>query len=121
MRDINSYGGRHVKLRTRKLAVFVTCLGVAAAFPVLGSADQGGTPHPGSHGKGKQQKQNSHECRSLDKGKGTKKDISNLPSQAQLKGLKCGFKKSVTTTVNTVAPTPSTTITAASTATTTVP
>jgi hypothetical protein len=80
-----------VKLRTRKLAVFVTCLGVAAAFPVLSSADQGGKPHPGSHGKGKQQKQNGHQCRSLDKGKGTKKDISDLPSQAQGKGLKCGF------------------------------
>ena len=34
-----------VKLRTRKLAVFVTCLGLAAAFPVLSSADKGGVPH----------------------------------------------------------------------------
>jgi hypothetical protein len=38
-------GGYDVKLRTRKLAVFVTCLGVAGAFPALGSADQGGVPH----------------------------------------------------------------------------
>jgi hypothetical protein len=34
-----------VKLRTRKLAVFVTCLGIAGAFPVLSSADKGGVPH----------------------------------------------------------------------------
>jgi hypothetical protein len=27
------------------LAVFVTCLGLAAAFPVLSSADKGGVPH----------------------------------------------------------------------------
>ena len=32
-------------LRKRKLAVFVTCLGLAAAFPVLSSADRGGHPH----------------------------------------------------------------------------
>ena len=32
-------------LRTRKVAVFVTCLGIAAAFPVLSSADKGGVPH----------------------------------------------------------------------------
>ena len=32
-------------LRKRKLAVFVTCLGLAAAFPVLSSADRGGSPH----------------------------------------------------------------------------
>ena len=34
-----------MKVRTRKLAVFVTCLGLAAAFPVLSSADKGGVPH----------------------------------------------------------------------------
>jgi hypothetical protein len=34
-----------VKLRTRKLAAFVTCLGLAAAFPVVSSADKGGVPH----------------------------------------------------------------------------
>ena len=34
-----------MKLRTRKLAIFVTCLGIAAAFPVLSSADKGGVPH----------------------------------------------------------------------------
>ena len=34
-----------MKLRTRKLAVFATCLGIAAAFPVLSSADKGGVPH----------------------------------------------------------------------------
>ncbi|HEY6671296.1 MAG TPA: hypothetical protein VIZ91_02220 [Solirubrobacterales bacterium] len=103
-----------MKLRTRKLAVFVTCLGVATAFPVLSSADKGGVPN--SHSK---KAKKVKICPT--KGKGTKKDISDLPSQAQEKGNKCGFNKSVTTTVNTVAPTPSTTITAASTATTTVP
>lgn len=37
-----------MNLRTRKLAVFVTCLGVAAAFPVLSSADKGGKPNVNS-------------------------------------------------------------------------
>jgi len=42
----NGHGGDYdVKLRTRKLAVFATCLGIAAAFPVLSSADKGGVPH----------------------------------------------------------------------------
>ncbi len=34
-----------MKVRTRKLAVFATCLGIAGAFPVLSSADKGGVPH----------------------------------------------------------------------------
>ena len=34
-----------MKVRTRKLAVFVTCLGIAGAFPVMSSADKGGVPH----------------------------------------------------------------------------
>ena len=29
-----------MKLRTRKLAAFATCLGIAAAFPVASSADK---------------------------------------------------------------------------------
>jgi hypothetical protein len=83
-------------MRTRKLAVFVTCLGLAAAFPILSSADPGGKPHAGSHGKGKQLKQNGqngHECRALDKGKGNGRNLNDLPQQARDKGLKCGFKK----------------------------
>ncbi|HKH22565.1 MAG TPA: hypothetical protein VKA88_03010 [Solirubrobacterales bacterium] len=34
-----------MKVRTRKLAVFAACLGIAGAFPVLSSADKGGVPH----------------------------------------------------------------------------
>jgi hypothetical protein len=34
-----------VKLRTRRLAALVTCLGIAAAFPVASFADKGGVPH----------------------------------------------------------------------------
>ncbi len=34
-----------MKVRTRKLAVFATCLGIAGAFPVMSSADKGGVPH----------------------------------------------------------------------------
>jgi hypothetical protein len=72
-----------VKLRTRKLAVFATCLGIGAAFPVLSSADKGGVPH------------NTKPCPA--KGKGNGKSISSLPSKAQGKGKKCGFKKGGTT------------------------
>jgi hypothetical protein len=79
-------------MRTRKLAVFVTCLGLAAAFPILSSADPGGKPHAGSHGKGKQLKQNGQNgC--PNKGKGTKKSLSDLPNDNARKGKKCGFNK----------------------------
>jgi hypothetical protein len=87
MRDINSHGGRHVKLRTRKLAVFVTCLGVAAAFPVLSSADKGG--HPNSHSK---------PCKTHKTKK--KPHPSNLGAS---KGKKCGWNGPTTTVVSTVA------------------
>ena len=76
-----------MKLRTKKLAVFVTCLGVAAAFPVMSSADRGGKPHSNNgnnHGKA---------CPGKGKGKGPKKSLSDLPSQARDKGKKCGFHK----------------------------
>jgi hypothetical protein len=76
-----------VKLRTRKLAVFVTCLGIAAAFPVLSSADKGGVPN--SHSKPCPAKGKRHH----------KKPAPNT------KGKKCGFAPGSTTT------TPSTTST----------
>ncbi|HEX3562659.1 MAG TPA: hypothetical protein VHU24_07455 [Solirubrobacterales bacterium] len=86
-----------VKLRTRKLAVFVTCLGIAAAFPVLSSADKGGVPN--AHSKPCHVKKHHH-----------KKPKPNN------KGKKCGFNEGTTTTTTT---TPSTTSTETETTTTT--
>jgi hypothetical protein len=92
-----------VKVRTRKLAVFVTCLGLAAAFPVLSSADKGGVPN--SHSK---------PCK-LHKAK--KKPMKPKPNN---KGKKCGFNRAPsTTTVVTVGPTGPTTSTETETDTTT--
>jgi hypothetical protein len=86
-----------VKLRTRKLAVFVTCLGLAAAFPVLSSADKGGVPH------------SKKPCP-------VKKHHHKKPKPNN-KGKKCGFNEGTTSTV---APTtPSTTTTETETTTTT--
>jgi hypothetical protein len=84
-----------MKLRTRKVAVFVTCLGIAGAVPVVSSADQNGVPNS-----------NSKPCKA--KGNGTSKSIDSLPTKAQSKGKKCGFNKGTTTTV---APTTTTTTT----------
>jgi hypothetical protein len=81
-------------MRTRKLAVFVTCLGLGAAFPVLSSADKGGVPN--SHSK---------PCK-LHKAK--KKPMKPKPNN---KGKKCGFNESTTATPSTA--TPSTTSTTA--------
>ena len=69
-----------MKLRTRKLAAFVTCLGIAAAFPVVSSADKGGVPHGDKPCKAKKAK------------KHPKKPAPNS------KGKKCGFQGEVTTT-----------------------
>jgi len=77
-----------VKLRTRKLAVFVTCLGIAAAFPVLSSADKGGVPN--AHSKPCHVKKHHH-----------KKPKPNN------KGKKCGFAPG--STAKTVPSTTSTT------------
>ncbi len=74
-----------MKLRTRKLAIFVTCLGIAAAFPVLSSADKGGVPH------------SQKPC-------SVKKHHHKKPKPNN-KGKKCGFNEGTTTT----APTTSTT------------
>ena len=76
-----------VKLRTRKLAVFVTCLGIAAAFPVLSSADKGGVPH------------SKKPCP-------VKKHHHKKPKPNN-KGKKCGFNEGTGTTTST----PSTTST----------
>jgi len=86
-----------VTLRTRKLAVFATCLGIGGAIPVMSSADQGGVPN--SHSR-------NHPCKA--KGKGAKKPAPNN------QGKKCGFNKGTTTTVA-----PSTTSTATDTSTST--
>ncbi len=68
-----------MKLRTRKLAVFATCLGIAAAFPVLSSADKGGVPH------------NNKPCPA----KGKRHHKKPKPNN---KGKKCGFAPGSTTT-----------------------
>jgi hypothetical protein len=68
-----------VKVRTRKLAVFATCLGIAGAFPVMSSADKGGVPH------------SQKPCPAKAK-KHPKKPAPNT------KGKKCGFATTTTTT-----------------------
>jgi hypothetical protein len=72
----------NVKLRTRKLAVFATCLGLAAAFPVLSSADKGGVPH------------NQKPCPA----KGKRHHKKPKPNS---KGKKCGFAPGSSTTTTT--------------------
>jgi hypothetical protein len=72
-----------VQLRTRKLAAFVTCLGIAAAFPVMSSADKGGVPH------------GDKACPAKKAKKHPKKPAPNT------KGKKCGFQGSETTTAPT--------------------
>src|SRR3954454_23035747 len=79
----------NVKLRTRKLAVFATCLGIAGAFPVLSSADKGGVPH------------SKKPCP-------VKKHHHKKPKPNN-KGKKCGFNEGTTTGIAT--PVPSTTST----------
>jgi hypothetical protein len=69
-------------MRTRKLAVLATCLGLAAAFPVMSSADKGGVPH------------SSKPCPAKAK-KHPKKPAPNT------KGKKCGFETTTTTPTTT--------------------
>ena len=91
-----------MKLRTRKLAVFVTCLGLAAAFPVLSSADKGGVPH------------SKKPCP-------VKKHHHKKPKPNN-KGKKCGFapgSTATTTPSTTTAPSTSTTETETTTTTST--
>jgi hypothetical protein len=85
-----------VKLRTRKLAVFVTCLGLVGAFPVLSSADKGGVPNANSH----------KPCPA----KGKRKHKKPAPNTH---GKKCGFAPGAT------APTAATTTSTATDTTTT--
>jgi hypothetical protein len=73
-------GDQDVKLRTRKLAAFVTCLGIAVAFPVASSADKGGVPH------------NDKPCPTKKAKKHPKKPAPNT------KGKKCGFEGETTAT-----------------------
>jgi hypothetical protein len=93
-----------VKLRTRKLAVFATCLGIGGAIPVISSADQGGVPNINSK---------NHPCKA--KGNGAKKPAKNT------KGKKCGFNKGTTTTLAPSTTTADTTSTTTSTTTTATP
>ena len=72
-----------MKLRTRKLAAFATCLGIAAAFPVVSSADKGGVPH------------GDKPCPTKKAKKKPKKPAPNN------KGKKCGFVTPSTTTTTT--------------------
>jgi hypothetical protein len=88
----------NVKLRTRKIAVFATCLGIGAAFPVLSSADKGGVPH------------NQKPCPA----KGKRHHKKAAPNT---KGKKCGFAPGSTT--STTAPVTSTTDTETTTSSTT--
>lgn len=74
-------------MRTRKLAVFATCLGLAGAVPVLSSADQGGVPH------------NGKPCPGKGKGRSHKKPHPN--NNGLNKGKKCGFAPISTTTTTT--------------------
>jgi hypothetical protein len=69
-----------VTVRTRKLAAFATCLGIAAAFPVVSSADKGGVPHGDKPCPAKKAK---------------KKPKKPAPND---KGKKCGFETGTTTT-----------------------
>ena len=69
-----------MKLRTRRLAAFATCLGIAAAFPVVSSADKGGVPHGDKPCPAKKAK---------------KKPKKPAPND---KGKKCGFETGTTTT-----------------------
>jgi hypothetical protein len=66
-------------VRTRKLAVFATCLGIAVAFPVISSADQGGVPH------------SDKPCAAKKAKKHPKKPAPNT------NGKKCGFSTTTTT------------------------
>jgi hypothetical protein len=72
-----------VKLRTRKLAAFATCLGIAAAFPVVSSADKGGVPNGDKPCPAKKAK---------------KKPKKPAPND---KGKKCGFETGSTPTTTT--------------------
>jgi hypothetical protein len=69
-----------VKLRTRKLAAFVTCLGIAAAVPAVSSADKGGVPHGDKACPAKKAKKHPKKPAPNDKGK------------------KCGFQVDTTPT-----------------------
>ena len=69
-------------LRTRKLAVFVACLGIAGAYPVLSSADKGGVPH------------SKKPCPA----KGKRHHKKPKPNN---KGKKCGFAPGASTTTGT--------------------
>ena len=86
-----------MKLRTRKLAVFATCLGIAAAFPVLSSADKGGVPH------------SQKPC-------SVKKHHHKQPKPNN-KGKKCGFNEGTTPTAATTSTTGTETETTTSTST----
>ncbi len=81
-----------MKLRTRKLAVFATCLGIGAAFPVLSSADKGGVPHNNKPCPAKGKRHHKH---------GKKNN----------KGKKCGFAPGSTTTTSSTTSTETTTVT----------
>jgi hypothetical protein len=72
-----------VKLRTRRLAAFVTCLGIAAALPATSSADKGGVPH------------GDKPCPVKKAKKHPKKPAPNT------KGKKCGFEGETTTPTST--------------------
>lgn len=70
-------------MRMRRLAVFATCLGIAAACPVMSSADKGGVPHDSKPCPAKKAKKHSKKPAPNDKGK------------------KCGFVTTTTTTTTT--------------------
>jgi hypothetical protein len=96
-----------VKLTTRKVAVAVTGLALAASSPVLVQADKNGVPH-GNKPCPTKKKPKKH---------AKKKQIPNN------KGKKCGWKQPVatTTTVATVAPVTTSTTESTTTTTTATP
>ena len=94
----------------RKIAVLVTGSALALSLPVAGAiADPDGVPHPGSQGKGKQEKQHTNKgkhkgnqqkqngpngssrCPDPFPGQGNHRDRGDLPEQARDNGQKCGF------------------------------
>jgi hypothetical protein len=96
-----------VKLTTRKIAVIVTGLALAASSPVLVQADQGGVPHKGADS-----------CKAKKKPKKHAKKKAQPPNQ---KGKKCGWKQEVAAPVAPVAPVTTTTTESTTTTTTATP
>jgi hypothetical protein len=96
------------KRMMQKIVVLVAGSALALSFPVAGAiADPSGVPHPGSQGKGKQEKQHANKgkhkgqhkqngpngeskCPDPFPGLGNQGRV-DLPNEQAKNGLKCGF------------------------------